>query len=168
MEQGPHKCSVFCFQGSRATFSWAFSQTDRSLFVIKILCIVSYELSVQVSVEIKVGKMSTAPAFSESDQGRTVKIKDGKVKLDGIGHFVQWDKEMHADGSVEIASVESQLHKGKVKLQDNTAFQNPSVDPKFNAVKQRFEEFDKLTNNYQTPGWSEFYGNALCYIIEFN
>ena len=119
-------------------------------------------------MEIKVGKMSTASVFSESDQSRTVEIKDGKVKLDGIDHVVQWDKEMHADGSVKIASVESKLHKGKVKLEDNTAFQNPSADQKFNAVKQRFEEFDKFTGNYQTPGWSEFYGDALHYIIEFN
>ena len=65
--------------------------------------------------------------FSSTDDiGKTVQIKDGRARFDGIEWTVNWHGDCSTDGSKQIIRVEDSLG-GKISLQDGMLFENPGV-----------------------------------------
>ena len=63
-----------------------------------------------------------------SDIGKTIEIKQGKVKVDGIDRIVQdWGGTQPTDCKGKIQSIDTSL-KGKVRLDNGFEFENPIVN----------------------------------------
>ena len=81
-------------------------------------------ISIEVKdIHTKVVDKSSA-AFSEEDVSKTVEIKQGAVKVNGIERSIQWGETNPADCDGTIVSVEAKA-KGKVKLENGHEFENP-------------------------------------------
>ena len=76
------------------------------------------------------GMFSTAAAFSEFDEGSTIIIKNGKVKVAGAGRVAVWSAGQPDDCTAKVISVDPKL-RGFVCLQSarntSTKFENPGL-----------------------------------------
>ena len=61
------------------------------------------------------------PLLSNTDVGKTIQVKDGKVRINSSLQSVKWRSRLHADGTATIKDLK---FPGDVTLEDGTKFDN--------------------------------------------